>query len=437
MKKLAVWAALAALLLGTAPLTALAEGEEGMAVEGEVAPPEAAPAEDAPAETTPADLFEYSVTPDGFAKLTKFKPGASYTGEVEIPSKIDDYFVIDLANGCFMECSGITCVKFPDDVTDIGSDVFLGCTSLERFEVAAGNPYFSVKDGVLYGDEEKFLIAYPAAKEGENFSTPAGVEEIAPGAFGFAQNLREITVSEGVTHIDSWAFAHCPNLEKVSIPATMEQIDDYAFAYCDKLSDVRLAEGLQKIYNATFAYCPSLIQITLPSTIEHIGQYAFCATGLTCVTIPSRVERVDYCAFGYDADFNPVSGFTVYGEKNSFAQEYCTASDPENDYQNHFKFVEIENADQPYELQSGEFEAPDGVDNPAAPDAEETELRQEGEPSASEKLGAGLMGSPTMKLLLGVGGGILVLVAVILIVAYSLSPKRKVKKASNKKNESK
>ena len=431
MKKLAIWAMIASLLLGAVPMAVSAEGEEGMAGEGEEPPVVAADAgEEVPTETTVGDLYEYTVTGDGYAKLTKFKPGASYQGAVEIPSMVDDYFVIDIASGCFLGCTGITSVKIPEDITDMGSSVFWQCTSLESFEVAPGNPYFSVQDGILFGDEGKFLIAYPAAKSGDSYTTPSKVEEIAPGAFNYAQNLKEIHVSKGVTNIDNWVFGFSA-LEKAEIAGTVEQIDDYAFAYCDNLSDVKLEEGIQKIYNASFAFCPSLIQITLPSTIEHIGQYAFCATGLTCVTIPSRVERVDFCAFGYDENYKAIPSFVVYGEKNSFAQEYCTTSDPENDYENHFKFIEVENADKPYELANGSFSAPDVV---VDAESEADEVVQEGEPSASEKIGAGLKSSKSMQMLLGVGGGMLVLVAVILIVAFSLNPKRKAK--SGKKPES-
>ena len=427
MKKSVLLCIFLASLLLAAPVTAFAEGEEA---------PAAAEAGDTPAaeEDIPVgmenDMFEYEVTNDGYAKLKKFKPGASYSGPVEIPSKINDYFVIDICNGCFMECSGITSVSLPDDVTDIGDNVFLGCTALESFSVNPANPYFSVQDGVLLADNAEFLIAYPAAKAGDTYITPAGVNEIAPGAFGFAQNLKEVTVSQGVTNIDNWAFAHS-NIEKVHIAGSVEQIDDYAFAYCNALSDVELGNGIQKIYHAAFANCPALTSITLPASLELVGQYAFCGTGMTSVTIPRSVEKIDFCAFGYDADFNAVSGFTIYGEPNTMAQEYCTTADPDNDYQNNFKFVAVENADKP-NGSSAEEAAEEATEIITGADGEEIAIpavieQETGELTFGEKIGAALKGNTKVKMILGIGGGVLILLACGLIAAFMKSPKRKAK----------
>lgn len=422
MKKKAITFAMIASLLMAAPLTAFAEDETD---------PEYA---EAPAaEASGEDLFECEYTNDGYVKIKKFKPGASYSGPVEIPSKIGDYFVIDICNGAFMECSGITSVSFPDDVTDIGDNVFLGCTSLESFSVAPGNPYFSVKDGVLLGDNASFLIAYPAAKAGDTYVTPEGVNEIAPGAFGFAQNLKDVTVSNEVINIDNWAFAHS-NIETVHIAGSVEQIDDYAFSYCNNLSRVELGNGIQKIYHAAFANDPALTSITLPPSLELVGQYAFCGTGMTSVTIPRSVEKIDYCAFGYDADFRAVPGFTVYGEANTMAQTYCTTADPDNDYQNNFKFVAVENADKAADGSAPaaaieavtEIITDDHGEEIAVPVIEEAT----GEPSFTEKLGAGLKGNSKVLAILGVGGGVLIVLAIALIAAYLKSPKRKAKKST-------
>ena len=132
MKKKAFAFALTASLL-LCPLTASAE--EDAALDPGYVDPEN---EDAAAPANGDDLFEVEYTNDGYCKIKKFKPGASYSGPVDIPSKVGDYFVIDICSGAFMECSGVTSVSLPDDITDIGDNVFLGCTALESFSVAPG-----------------------------------------------------------------------------------------------------------------------------------------------------------------------------------------------------------------------------------------------------------------------------------------------------------
>ena len=428
MKKKAFALALTASLL-LCPLTASAE--EDAALDPGYVDPEN---DEAAAPANGDDLFEVEYTNDGYCKIKKFKPGASYSGPVDIPSKVGDYFVIDICNGAFMECSGVTSVSLPDDITDIGDNVFLGCTALESFSVAPGNPYFSVQDGILFGDNGEFLIAYPAAKAGDSYITPAGVNEIAPGAFGFAQNLKDVVISNGVTNIDNWAFAHS-NIEKVHIAGTVEQIDDYAFSYCNNLSEVEFGHGLKKIYHAAFANDPALTHVALPATLELVGQYAFCGTGMQSVTIPRSVEDISYCAFGYDADFRAVPDFTVYGEANTMAQTYCTTADAENDYQNNFKFVAVEDADKPAdgsapvaeEIATEVVTADDGKEIAVPVIQEET-----GEPTLTEKLGAGLKGNTKVLVMLGVGGTVLIILACALIASFLKSPKRKAKRSAPK-----
>ena len=425
-KRVFAFALIASLLM--CPFTASAEGEE---IDPGYVDPEF---EDGAAASAGDDLFEVEYTNDGYCKIKKFKPGASYSGPVDIPSKVGDYFVIDICNGAFMECSGVTSVSLPDDITDIGDNVFLGCTALESFSVAPGNPYFSVQDGILFGDNGEFLIAYPAAKAGDTYITPAGVNEIAPGAFGFAQNLKEVTVSNGVTNIDNWAFAHS-NIEKVHIAGSVEQIDDYAFSYCNNLSFVELGQGVKKIYHAAFANDPALTSIELPATLELVGQYAFCGTGMQSVTIPRSVEEISYCAFGYDAEFRAVPGFTVYGEANTMAQTYCTTSDPDNDYQNNFKFVAVEDADKSAdgsvpvqeEAVTEVVTAEDGKEIAVPVIEEET-----GTPTLTEKIGAGLKGNTKVLVILGLGGAVLIILACALIVSFLRSPKHKAKKSAAK-----
>ena len=398
---------------------------------------EAAPAEEpAPANTE----YEYELDAEGNAKLAKFNGIDTFTGDLTIPSEIDGHPVNFVKAGCFMEAKGIKSVTIPATITDMGDDVFMGCTALERFVVEAGNPYYSIQDdGVLYADDNKFLVAYPAAKADTTYSIPAGVEEIAPGAFGFSFNLKEIIVPEGVQFIDGWAFAYS-GIEKASIAGTVYQIDDYAFAYCDSLHEVDLGHGIEKIQPAAFANDRALQQITLPDSLTLIGQYAFCGTSLPCVTIPDSLETIDFCAFGYDASFNAISDFTIYGEPGTMAQEYSTASDDENEYQNHFNFVAVKDASVPYELGMGELYEEGGdsaTDAPASEigaDTEETlnEVEEaEREAAMTEKIGAGLSGNKRMQIILGVGGGVLIALAVVLITVFTSRAKKNRQKEQN------
>jgi len=406
-----------------------------LSVCAEEVPAEPAPEEQAVIETRPEDMFAYTVNVAGRAEITDFTVSDTYTGELIIPSQLDGYDVGYLDNAAFMNAKGLTSVTIPATVTDIGNSVFFGCENLEKIHVEAGNPYLAeIDDGVLVADNNQFLVAYPAARVGENYPVPASVDEIAPGCFGFAKNLKEITIPEKVQYIDKWAFAYS-KLEKVNISSM--QIDDYAFAYCDNLHEVILNHGLETIYDAAFSACPALTEITFPDTLTYIGQAAFSGTGLTSVTIPASVDEIDYCAFGYDKDLHALSSFVIYGESGSEAEYYATAVDLDNDYENKFTFVatdltETQPETSPSEEEEESSEIPETViitetnaegeiitEQVTLPPEDTTEAGMTG------ILGAELKNNNFLQILLATVGGIAVVLALTLIILSVRKPQKK------------
>ena len=408
-------AALTALLF--MPFTVSAEGEETAEEQTEALTEESAA----------SSVYEYELDAEGNAQLTGFLESETFTGKLVIPDEIDGHPVDYISNTCFTTAKGITEVMLPATVTDMDDSVFFECTALESFSVDPDNGYFSAEDGILYADGGKMLTAYPAAKVDESFTIPDTVEEIGTGAFGFAQNLHEVIIGDNVTYVNNWAFAYS-SLEKATVGGNVEEIGDFAFGYCDNLSSVTLEDGIESINNASFANCPLLTQITLPDTLEYIGQYAFVGTGLTCVTIPVTVQEVSYCAFGYDADMVEIEDFTIYGIANSAAQIYATDNDEENDYENHFEFIAVEDANVPYELGEGRLLSDAMTDTAEAETDENGNIILQddgtsGKASAEEEIGSRLKGNDRVKLILGVGGCAAVVLAVVLIVSFFIKPK--------------
>lgn len=411
-----------AMFMATAPLCISTHAEENTQAPEETQ-------ESAQSETRVEDLYTFSINTGGRAEIYDFKLSDTYEGELVIPSELDGYPVGYIGNAAFMNATGITSITIPASVTDIGNSVFFGCSNLEKFIVETGNSYFTVvDDGVLMADENKFLVAYPANKSGDTYKIPDTVDEIAQGCFGFAKNLKEITIPNHVNYIDSWAFAYS-NLEKVTI-ASM-QLDDYAFAYCDKLHNIELQSGVETIYDATFSNCLALEQITLPTTLTYVGQYAFCGTSMKSVTIPSSVNEIDYGAFGYDSDMKQISDFTIYGQAGTAAQTYCTEEDAENDYKNDFAFIEIDNADQPQELVV-ETKQQDNSENAETETNTSQEIEHEedspvetNEANIVDVLGTEVKDNQFLRILLATVGGIAIILAIALIILLVKKPKKK------------
>ncbi|MCR4644333.1 MAG: leucine-rich repeat protein [Oscillospiraceae bacterium] len=415
MKFYAVLAA-AALLL-SAPLTVYADEEPA---------PEASEEE---IEGSTAD-YEYTIDAEGNVTLDHFIPAESYEGELTIPSEIEGHPVTTLGKGCFMSCTGITAVTIPASVTDVGVHVFFDCDALTTFTVEEGNPYLYVENDVLFADDGKLLVAYPASKPDESYTIPDGVEEVTSGAFGFTRHLKDLSIPEGVQYLGRWTFGHSDTLETVDIPGSVILIEDYAFSYCTALNSVTFHSGTEEISHAAFAYDTALKQVTLPDTLKTVGQYAFCGTGLSCITIPPYVESISYCAFGYDGDMKAIHDFTIYGQPGTEAYMYAIAEDADNDYKNSFNFIAVEDACIPYELGGGKLYTEET--EPAETDAADsdsssvvTETDENGNPvKVEDKIGAGLFGNKRLQLILGIGGGVAIALAIVLLIAFAKKPKK-------------
>ena len=164
------------------------------------------------------------------------------------------------------------------------------------------------------------------------------VTRIGSLAFYPDRNLISVTVPEGVTSIEHYAFAYCSHLKSVSIPAdckyeitafpssctvirrpaeTAQTMNANAvFTYSSNDSGITITgyEGVlpaelilpgeidgQKVTaigSTAFFKCSSLISVTIPDGVTSIGSSAFRSCyALTSVTIPQGVTSIRDCAF--------------------------------------------------------------------------------------------------------------------------------------------
>ena len=66
------------------------------------------------------------------------------------------------------------------------------------------------------------------------------ITDIADTAFAKCDNLKHLSIHEGVGYIGEYAFSHCPQLESIDIPSTVYHIGDGAFKACPNLKRIRI-----------------------------------------------------------------------------------------------------------------------------------------------------------------------------------------------------
>lgn len=118
-----------------------------------------------------------------------------------------------ICDGAFDHMSGLEDEKMliPSTVTTIGGDyridknsgygghVFYDMgkdESFTAFEVAEGNKYFKVENGVLYSKDGTRMLAYPRGKKDKEFEIPEGIVQIDEMAFSRASFLKRIVLPD-------------------------------------------------------------------------------------------------------------------------------------------------------------------------------------------------------------------------------------------------
>ncbi len=127
-----------------------------------------------------------------------------------------------IGGGAFHGCDSLEGVSIPDSVVRIGELAFSGCSALTDIEVGEGNRAFSSRDGALFDKAGKTLLCCPGGKGG-TYAIPAGVEEIACGAFDGCRELAGLILPDSLENIDEGAFGGCWSLEALEAPASWKE----------------------------------------------------------------------------------------------------------------------------------------------------------------------------------------------------------------------
>ena len=188
-----------------------------------------------------------------------------------------------LKSGIFTECSTLKDVTIPSSVTNISTTAFDGCSGLLTISVAAENPCFSSKNGLLLSKDERNVV------HGVNGDViiPNGVATIGYHAFHSCSGLTSVTIPSSVTNIEQSAFIGCDGLSAVYISdlaawcRTKFYSESNPLVYAHNLylngtllTKLDIPDSIDVIGDYTFYGCRCLTSVTIPDSVTSIGQYA-------------------------------------------------------------------------------------------------------------------------------------------------------------------
>ena len=215
--------------------------------------------------------------------------------------------VITIDESAFSSCDAMTSIVIGNGVTSIGSDAFTGY-NLEKIVVDKENHAYESLDGVLFTEDMKTLISYPAGKLDAKWIIPDGVTTIEGSAFMNNRSLTELVIPDSVTTIGARAFERCEALKNVSIGQGVTTIGWNAFSGCTFLSSVALPASVTTIDKYAFCNCQSLTGITVApgnTVYESLDGVVFSEDMKTLLIYPAGKQ---------DASWRIPDNVTVLGE---------------------------------------------------------------------------------------------------------------------------
>lgn len=180
--------------------------------------------------------------------------------------------VTHIGFGAFYGCGSFTEIYIPASVSVIETEAFRECNQVVSIRVAEENPVYHAAGNCLIETAAKTLISGCSASE---IPADGSVSVIGEGAFYACEDLRTITIPQGVETIGESAFGYCKQLSSVEIPSSVSSIGANAFDSCFALSSVVIPEGVSCIGGSAFDRCTGLTSVTVPGSVVEIGWGAF------------------------------------------------------------------------------------------------------------------------------------------------------------------
>ena len=149
------------------------------------------------------------------------------------------------------------------------------------------------------GSGEMQFSTCPWADYKDNIKTVTieqGVTSIASSAFSSCSNLTKATLSSTVTHIGYAAFAGSINFSEINLPDSITAIDSYAFTNSG-LKNVTLPANLTKASSNLFAGCRSLEYVYIPDSVTTFESSVFAGSSITSVRLPENMTTIPASLF--------------------------------------------------------------------------------------------------------------------------------------------
>ena len=202
-----------------------------------------------------------------------------------------------VAAGAYADNTHIKSLQVPENVTKIVSTAFTGCDSLTKLTIASPSIVETNYDRYTANG---FFTLFGSQVSGTTLAEciiESPVSTIGKACFEYCDNLRKVTLPEGLKQIEEDAFLYCSKLREINLPESMKFIGTEAFMACSQLNNIHLSDSLISLGTYAFYGCSSLTNVHIPSSLTTLSNSVFRGAGLRYIHIPSNITTIEPGAF--------------------------------------------------------------------------------------------------------------------------------------------
>ena len=228
--------------------------------------------------------------------------------------------VISIGDSAFYWCFRVSEIEVPESVTGIGTNAFLPVPNIVYGGSATGGPWGALYVNAFLEDSLYFSNASKVSLVGchrriATVDIPATVDTIKYRAVAACDNIRSISIPEGVRDIGAGAFLNCYNMtDTLVIPSSVTHIGRYAFSSCsapalivrdapmviekngfdyNQFNTIDLGSSVISIGAESFSNSMNIKEIYIPNSVEYIGRSAFeSCVQLRKITLPENLDTI-------------------------------------------------------------------------------------------------------------------------------------------------
>lgn len=242
----------------------------------------------------------------------------AFAGNKNLTSLVLPAAVKSIGISAFKNCSNLSSVVFADGAVTVDVDAFRGCDKLASYRIEDASAKYKVSDRLLYSDDGKTLVSYPAELESESVTLPSDVSDIVQGAFAYSSKLKRFAVADGNS-----ALATDESGVLYKLDASGKKIAICAYPVAAEAETYTAPDSVKTLYAYAFAYNKSLKSVTLSSGVTKLEKGLFCdCNALEVVTALSKELAIEADAF---AGCTALKTFNFVGNEAAWEQTVSKA----------------------------------------------------------------------------------------------------------------